>query len=726
MLMRRRAVATLILTAGLMAAIQSVQGQTRILYVDANATGLNDGSSWTHAYRYLQDALADANSSPDAGEIHVAQGTYRPDQGRGVTPMDRAATFHIGCAMTIKGGYAGIGRPDPNCRNAESYPTVLSGDLAGNDGPMDELTLVRWSDPTRCDNATRVLSVETTAWITLEGLTVTGSYQSAGLNADELSTAVNLIDCTFVANAGGGIYQLNGELAASRCRFIGNWSLLGGGGIACYAGRFTIRECTFAGNICSSFGGAFYSPFFAAGSLIENCTFVDNRAAGGGAIALGNCMCVSSWFHDASVKIVGCTLRGNHSGEYGAGGAIFLTEGNVTVQNCTFSGNSSQAQGGALGAWASILNLEQCVFSGNVAASDGGGLFILGPERMRDLTRRDFRLGLSGCTFADNRATNGPTMVCRTDSPEPNATGAVSMSNCIFDGDGNQIQNATKSRVTISYSNVRGGPAGIFDPCEGVIWGEGNIDVDPLFAGPGHWDPNGTPNDANDDFWVDGDYHLKSQAGRWEPKSGSWVMDDVTSPCIDAGDPNSDWSAEPWPNGGRVNMGAYGGTAEASKSLSVIGNPEDLNATPAQGPLRIQLGKGASWAGEPNAYDPNLPGYHVVGDIASLTMRARIDNLPTKLVLAIQTSPGMAPMLENFTFTAPCLRIQGEPFGTAGLACSTRSNSTLLWQDAPTVDPKSYFTFAIVAGEVRITFQPKAIELLRTECTVSWIDWYRR
>jgi parallel beta-helix repeat protein len=33
------------------------------------------------------------------------------------------------------------------------------------------------------------------------------------------------------------------------------------------------------------------------------------------------------------------------------------------------------------------------------------------------------------------------------------------------------------------------------------------------------------------------------------------------SPCIDAGDPNSDYSQEPNPNGGRINMGAYGAMA---------------------------------------------------------------------------------------------------------------------------------------------------------------------
>ena len=98
--------------------------------------------------------------------------------------------------------------------------------------------------------------------------------------------------------------------------------------------------------------------------------------------------------------------------------------------------------------------------------------------------------------------------------------------------------------------------------CDGGEW----LHADPLFANIGYWDSNDTPDDPNDDFWVDGDYHLKSQAGRWDPNSESWVVDDITSPCIDAGDPNSPVGDEPEPNGDRVNMGAYGGTAEASKS----------------------------------------------------------------------------------------------------------------------------------------------------------------
>ncbi len=62
------------------------------------------------------------------------------------------------------------------------------------------------------------------------------------------------------------------------------------------------------------------------------------------------------------------------------------------------------------------------------------------------------------------------------------------------------------------------------------------------------------------------DDHLKSTAGRWDPLIRDWVRDEVSSPCIDAGDPALPVLDEPVPHGGRINMGAYGGTAEASKS----------------------------------------------------------------------------------------------------------------------------------------------------------------
>ena len=94
--------------------------------------------------------------------------------------------------------------------------------------------------------------------------------------------------------------------------------------------------------------------------------------------------------------------------------------------------------------------------------------------------------------------------------------------------------------------------------------GMGNITSNPLFA------------DASNK-----DYHLKSEYGRWDamsdPNDPVWVYDAVTSPCIDAGDPSSNWMGELWPHGGRINMGAYGGTPQASMSPNPIGNIADLD-----------------------------------------------------------------------------------------------------------------------------------------------------
>ncbi|MCK9508724.1 MAG: right-handed parallel beta-helix repeat-containing protein [Pigmentiphaga sp.] len=93
--------------------------------------------------------------------------------------------------------------------------------------------------------------------------------------------------------------------------------------------------------------------------------------------------------------------------------------------------------------------------------------------------------------------------------------------------------------VSASYTDFWRG----FAPLEGT----GNIAVDPLFVNESNYD-----------------YHLKSQHGRWNGKE--WVNDNVTSPCINAGRPQDNYSNEPTPNGNRINLGAYGNTVEASKS----------------------------------------------------------------------------------------------------------------------------------------------------------------
>jgi hypothetical protein len=189
----------------------------------------------------------------------------------------------------------------------------------------------------------------------------------------------------------------------------------------------------------------------------------------------------------------------------------------------------------------SCPSLFNCIFNGN-SAERGGGMFNL---------RDSSGSFLSNCTFSGNSA--------RLSAAGVYSYGEMTAKNCIFWGN---VGPAIVGKAMVTYSDIQGG------------WpGQGNIDADPCFAESGRWinanDPNqiAEPNDPNA-VWVDGDYHLKSQAGRWYPDSNIWFQDDQTSPCIDAGDPDTPFGDEPFPNGDRINMGAYGGTTEASKSPS--------------------------------------------------------------------------------------------------------------------------------------------------------------
>jgi len=74
-----------------------------------------------------------------------------------------------------------------------------------------------------------------------------------------------------------------------------------------------------------------------------------------------------------------------------------------------------------------------------------------------------------------------------------------------------------------------------------------------------------------------GDYRLLSERGRYWPAHDLWVMDKVTSPCVDGGDPTEDPWGERMPNGGRMNMGAYGGTDYASMSEWPLRHDGDRN-----------------------------------------------------------------------------------------------------------------------------------------------------
>jgi len=630
----------------------------KVIYVDVDAHGANDGSSWADAYKYLQDAVVDANASAKPVYIMVAQGIYRPDEdalhpdGTG----DREATFQLINGVTLQAGYAGLGELDPNARDTGLYETILSGDLDSNDVDVNDICELL-TDATRAENSYNVVrSIENDANAGIDGFIITGgnandSYSSehrnrslgGGMHARESSAVVYA--CTYCANSatwdGGGVFNDMGNLTLDSCAFRHNYAYLGGGvnsGPYDYSSAPTLVDCSFSENSAESGGGLYdggYGPH-----TLTNCSFIANSAVLGGGIyseqnrevSYKNCVFVantaserggSMYMYCCDLTLTGCMFWANSAEMGGAihsrycpaggpvlqdcifeenaagwGGAIDIHDNSPTLVNCqfiankasktgggmnldtvardaiitdsTFTGNwAGLAGGGIYNGWRSASVLTGCLFSGNSADHNGGAVYLEGGHSTmykclflgNAASQAGGAIGseysthaASNCLFVDNLAYRGEALAFDSVYQDDDPSRSRIRNSIMWNGE-NAIWNNNGSTIVISFSDIQGG------------WpGEGNIDVDPCFADPGYWDPNGTPGDVDDDFWVDGDYHLKSQAGRWDSNDGRWVRDDMTSPCIDAGDPMSPIGDEPFPNGGIINMGAYGGTAEASKS----------------------------------------------------------------------------------------------------------------------------------------------------------------
>jgi hypothetical protein len=205
------------------------------------------------------------------------------------------------------------------------------------------------------------------------------------------------------------------------------------------------------------------------------------------------------------------------------------------VTRCEFIRNSvTEGGGGAIrNTMSGSAILTNCLLVENSAATFGGAI-----RNSNGGTTR-----LINCTFGANSAGSGSALACNPDDSDSQSPAVFQVTNCIFWDGGDEIFNDDGSITNVTYSDVQG------DSGRNPWPGQGNIDVDPLFADPSS-----------------GDYHLASRTGRWDPKSQRWVQDNVKSPCIDAGDTSTPINLEPLPNGCLINIGAYGGTAEASKS----------------------------------------------------------------------------------------------------------------------------------------------------------------
>jgi len=499
----------------------------KIIYVDDSTNGLNDGSSWADAYNYLQDALTDANSAVKPVEIRVAQGIYKPDQGVGQTPGNRDATFQLINGVTIKGGYAGFGRLNPDDRDIESLKTVFSGDLNGDDGTK----FTNYGD-----NSYHVVTGSgTDLTAVLDGLTITGGNAAS-----------------YPSDCGGGINNINGSPCVTNCKFTVNSSEYRGGGMCNYGfSNPVVTNCVFERNRANNCGGGTYNE--ASSPTLINCTFTENNArySGGGVFNEGKC----------SIKMTNCTFSKNSAD---SGGGMSDTEYSYSTMNdCTFTENTAGRGGGMLLDGSSMLT--NCTFCGN-SGGNGGGLTCDGHKSTPTLIN---------CRFIANSAARGGgvyTYECISVPP------SCLFSNCIFignsatvEGGGMDIKSSVVRLMNCTFTdNLSEGTGGgiynwapphtvypILTNC--LLWNNRDrygVTESAQFEGTAptinycciqYWSGKfgGIGNIGNNPLLAPDSYHLKQG-----------------SPCIDTGDPagnyteQTDIDGQPRITGGRVDIGA--------------------------------------------------------------------------------------------------------------------------------------------------------------------------
>ncbi|MFO0827469.1 MAG: right-handed parallel beta-helix repeat-containing protein [Phycisphaerales bacterium] len=492
--------------------------------VDSASPTAGNGSftDWSNAYHSLQDALADAQEDDEVWVAGDAQFVWTPHAS------DPAVSFVLKHKVALQGGYAGYGAADPLVRDFVNTPTILSGDLAGDDSAN-----APFSASLTDDNSYHVVRAE-----------------NVGLSA--------VLD-GFTIVAGNAVHHAGSATACGEEEEIPNAS---GGGLFCRAASPTIRNCVFKGNH-ALVGGAIGMYCGSAPDIVA-CVFEKNLAYSG----------------MAEITHIPCGVMPNGLEDSGNGGAIHMRFGNAPrIDNCVFACNLAGHVGGGVSIQHGFNapDFTNCVFYGNVSGCEGGGV------------RAGMYSGavLVNCTFYKNVSNQGggfsmsPLEEPDCDPPPCTPPRETRLVNCILWG--NEVTDVSACGVSwpalgaqisitndntdpathdldITYCDIQGysasGEDDVYDPHFHIDEGPRIIDVVPGFADALHakgqddrfgtaddglrltyasrcmnqGDPDELPFDLAD---VDADGHTSDQIMPWDVTSSTRQ----TNPggCVDLG-----------------------------------------------------------------------------------------------------------------------------------------------------------------------------------------------
>lgn len=288
-----------------------------VLFVDDDAKAGGDGASWATAYRTLQDALAAVRVGGVAAEVRVAQGVYRPDDGAGFVKGDREVSFALDVAVTVRGGYAGIGAVDPDARDVKGFVTTLSGDLAGDDAP---------SFGNRSENSKRVVVMSAASGeAVLEGMVVRGGENGEG---------------TGNSAQPGGVHVASGLSSMRDCVITDNQGRIGGGVGVANSTNFTMKRCWVHNNKATYAGGGmgFTISWVNCIGLAESCRFSKNEAPQGGGLFGAGSSSTINW------KLLNCVIDRNvaiSDANWSIGGGLVWQSFRAPLVNCVVYENSA-------------------------------------------------------------------------------------------------------------------------------------------------------------------------------------------------------------------------------------------------------------------------------------------------------------------------------------------------------------------------------------------------
>ncbi len=256
-------------------------------------------------------------------QIWVAAGVYKP-----TTTTTRTIFLTLKSGVGIYGGFSGMEGKLAQ-RNWEANPTIVTGDLLGNDNGALNLT----------DNSYHCfVGSGAAATAILDGFTIKGGYANG-------ATASNY-------DKGGGILIVgSGNPTVRNCSFIGNRCTFGGGAGYIFTAGATFTNCRFESNVGGSYGGAF--DMNAVTGTFDRCVFLGNTAARAGALES---------YGSSVTKVTNCVFSGNSATGSNGGGAMWIgTSSACTIRNSTFVANSATTLAGCLINTSGTSTISNCI-----------------------------------------------------------------------------------------------------------------------------------------------------------------------------------------------------------------------------------------------------------------------------------------------------------------------------------------------------------------------------